>query len=233
MSCHSKTVKGEILKSLVRNALERSCVHHITESVERQWKRLINVGYDDSFIKRQLEIFMKDRRDTEQKPRNRFAVIPYFHDISQNLKACARQFGVDTVFSSDFRLSKLTPFQIPTRKCKKAHREKSVCCETDVVYEIPLECGFKYVGQTSRCINDRLNEHKRNVMNNAQNSEIAKHIHECNNCTAHWSETEIIHKERNDVKRVVRETVRIKSLGNWISQASLQFGSNSKSFLKM
>uniref|UniRef100_A0A147BDN4 Putative reverse transcriptase n=1 Tax=Ixodes ricinus TaxID=34613 RepID=A0A147BDN4_IXORI len=233
MSCHSKTVKAGIVKSLVRNALERSCVHHITESIERQWKRLISVGYDDSFIKRQLELFIKGRRETEEKSRNRFAVIPYYHDISHNLKACARQFGVDTVFSSDFRLSKLTPFQTGVSECKKAHREKPVSCETGVVYERPLDCGFKYVGQTSRCINDRLNEHKRNVKNNAQNSEIAKHIHECNNCTALWSETEIIHKERNDVKRVARESVRIKSLGNCISQASLQFGSNSKDFLKI
>ena len=104
MSCHSKTVKAGIVKSLVRNALERSCVHHITESVERQCKRLVSVGYDDSFIKRQLKLFIKGRRETEQESRNRFAVIPYFHDISHNLKACARQFRVDTVFSSDFQI---------------------------------------------------------------------------------------------------------------------------------
>lgn len=81
----------------------------------------------------------------KQKSRNRFAVIPYFHDISHNLKACVRQFGVDTVFSSDFRLNKLTQFQTGVSECKKAHREKSVCRETGVVYEKPLECRFEYV----------------------------------------------------------------------------------------
>ncbi|XP_040071196.1 uncharacterized protein LOC115320437 [Ixodes scapularis] len=233
ISCHSKTVKAGVVKSLVRNALDRSCVHFITDSVKRQCKRLINVGYKDSFIKRQLEIVIKGRREKEQGKRTGFAVIPYFHEISHNLKACAKKFGVDTVFSSDFKLSRLTPFQTGANNCRKNHREKSVDCENGVVYEIPLECGFKYVGQTSRCINDRLSEHKRNVKNNAPNSEIAKHVNECNNCTAIWSETEIIHKERNDTKRLVRETVRIKSLGNCISQASLQFGKNSKSFLKI
>lgn len=78
------------------------------------------------------------------KKRNRIAVIPYFYEISPNLKACARQIGVDTVFSSDFRSNKSTPFQTGVSGRKKAYRKKSVCCETGVVYEIPLEWGFKY-----------------------------------------------------------------------------------------
>lgn len=90
--------------------------------------------------------------------------------------------------------------------------------------------GFKYVGQTARCINDRLTEHKRNVRINASNSELARHLQECNACTANWSETEIVHKEREEMRRVVRETVRIKTSGNCISQASLQIGSESKKF---
>ena len=102
-----------------------------------------------------------------------------------------------------------------------------------MVYEIPLECGFKYVGQTSRCINDRLTEHKRNVKNNASNSELARHLLECNNCKANWSETEVVHKERNDMKRVVQETICIKTSGNRISQASLQFGNECKQFLRL
>lgn len=36
ISCHSKIVKAGVVKSLVRNALDRSCVHFITDSPERQ-----------------------------------------------------------------------------------------------------------------------------------------------------------------------------------------------------
>lgn len=159
-----------------------------------------------SFIQRQLELFIKDKREMEQKTRNRFALIPYFYEISHNLKACARQFGVETVIRSDFRISKLMPFHTGLSECKKSQREKSICCGNGVVYEMPLKCGFKYVGQTSRCINERLKERKINGKRNEQNTEIAKHIHGCNNCTVQWSETEIAHKGRNDVKRSLRET---------------------------
>ena len=126
--------------------------------------------------------------------------MPYFHEISHNVKACAKKFGVEVVFGTDFKLGNLTPFLTEKKGCQKAHREKSVRCESGVVYEIPLACGFKYVGQTSRCLNDRLTEHKRNFKIKAPNSEIARHAQECINCTIQWSETDVVHKEFNDMK---------------------------------
>ncbi|XP_042150105.1 uncharacterized protein LOC121838103 [Ixodes scapularis] len=41
------------------------------------------------------------------------------------------------------------------------HRNREVKYREGVVYGIPLTCGFTYVGQTGRCVNDRLLEHKR------------------------------------------------------------------------
>lgn len=76
---------------------------------------MISVGYDDSFIKRQLELFIEGMREMEQNSRNHFAVIPYFYDISRILEACAKKSGVDMVFSSNDRLSKLMPF---SNRCK-------------------------------------------------------------------------------------------------------------------
>lgn len=43
------------------------------------------------------------------------------------------------------------------------HRVQYVPCVERVVYRIPLKCGSVYVGQTGRCLNDRLREHKNNV----------------------------------------------------------------------
>ncbi|XP_042144221.1 uncharacterized protein LOC121834568 [Ixodes scapularis] len=234
-SCHSRTVKAGIVKSLITNAMDRSCTHFLAESVKRQWRRLNSAGYQDEFVGKQLSVKFADkcRGEPKQRPKHRTTVIPYYHKISHNLKACAKKFDVDLVFSSDYKLSKLTPFHKSVRECTKMHREKSIPCDNGMVYEIPLECGFKHVGQTSRCINDRLTEHKRNVKNNATDSEIAKHVQECNNCIPRWSETEIIHREVNDIKRVVKETIRMKSMGNCISQVSVQLSSSSKTFLRI
>ncbi|MCZ6925265.1 MAG: hypothetical protein O7D30_08145 [Rickettsia endosymbiont of Ixodes persulcatus] len=114
-----------------------------------------------------MELQQKAKQLPEKETKRHYAVIPYFH---------AKKFGIDVAFKSDFKLNRLTPFQT----CQKAHCDKSVDCKEGVVYKKPLGCGFKCVGQTARCVNDRLVEHKRNVKINAPNSEIAKHISECN-----------------------------------------------------
>lgn len=49
--------------------------------------------------------------------------------------------------------------------CRKVFfRNPSVDFEEAVVYELPLSCG-KYIGQTGRCLNDYLREHRLNVKN--------------------------------------------------------------------
>lgn len=84
----------------------------------------------------------------------------------------------------------------------------SVPCQKSVDHEIPLECWFKYLGQTSRCINEKLTEHKRNPRNKASNFELAKHLKQYHACEANWSKTEVSHKEHNHMKRAVQETIR-------------------------
>lgn len=87
----------------------------------------------------------------------------------------------------------------------KADREKSVQCESWVVHEIPLACVFKDVGQNSKCLSDRQTEHRRNVKIKPHNLEAAKHAQDCSNCTIQWTETEVMHKKRNDIKIAVSE----------------------------
>lgn len=232
-SCHSKTVKAGVVKSIIGNALKKSCLHYVGQALKRQWVRLEDAGYDKVFITRQLSPSFAEKNGTTRERSKKVAVVPYYHSVSHNLKASAHRFGVDVVFSSDYKLNRMTPFFAPPKECRRQHQDRSVACKGGVVYEIPLACGFRYVGQTSRCVNDRLTEHKRNVKNGAPNSEIAKHVSECNNCKVFWSETEVIHREENEIKRVVKETVRIKSMGNCISQPSMHLGESSRKFLKM
>lgn len=147
-----------------------------------------------------MALTSRGRVGGDEKPKKRYAVMTYFHEISQNVRACAKTFGVDVVFGTDFKLGNLTPI-LTEKGCQKAHREKSVECDSGVVYEIPLECRFKYAGQTSKCLNDRLTEHKHNVKVKAPNSDIARHAQECNNCMIQWPETEVVHKDFNDMKK--------------------------------
>ena len=85
-----------------------------------------------------------------EKP-ERVVCIPFFHNFSHNLLAVAARFRVKVVFTSDFKLNRLTPFVGGAQGCQKRHREAAVHCQVRVVHDIPMACG-SYVGQTKRCL---------------------------------------------------------------------------------
>lgn len=49
-------------------------------------------------------------------------------------------------------------------RCTKKHRVTFLPCEMAVVYEIPFTCGKCYIGQTEKCINERLRQHQYNLI---------------------------------------------------------------------
>lgn len=63
--------------------------------------------------------------------------------FSDSLKATSVRFGITHAFRNDTRLSRLTPFQEEKYTCMKKHSDLS---ELEAVYQIPLACGFCYVG---------------------------------------------------------------------------------------
>lgn len=82
--------------------------------------------------------------------------LPYFHDVSHNLKALTGKFGITVIFKPDLRLNRLTPFLAEKESgCSNNHKESSGSCDLNVVYKIPVKRGPCF-GQTARSINDRL-----------------------------------------------------------------------------
>lgn len=63
----------------------------------------------------------------------------------------------------------------------RSHRDSSTHCAVRIVFDITVACGFKYIGQSGRCLNTRITEHKRNVNNKAIHSQLAHHV--CRNAT--------------------------------------------------
>lgn len=96
-----------------------------------------------------------------------------------------------------------------------------------------MSCGFSHVRQTKPCVNDRLNELKRAVKNNTAHSEIAKNVQECKHCIAEWDETVVLFEEKNCIKRVLKETTRIGSVGSCISQPSMKLDAATKRLLRL
>lgn len=147
--------------------------------------------------------------------------IPYHHAVSHNILAVAKKFNVQVVFTNAYRLSCLTPFEYARSQCSINHRNKYVNCVTNIVYHIPLACGFCYVGQTGRCLNVRLSEHHRNIGCATATSELSKHLAECRDCSADLHSTEVLGSERNGAKRLLLELCQIKGRGNCVSIPSV------------
>jgi len=109
----------------------------------------------------------KTPHDTnEEEPRKKTIVIEYSHGIGHRLKKVGALFDLNVVFSFPHKLRNL-PASINAKQepCKKAvstHTE-FVTCKKKVVYNLPLTCNKSYIGQTGRCVNERIIEHIRGL----------------------------------------------------------------------
>lgn len=233
-SCHPKAIKRGIVTSLLKNAIAKTCIHQIEKATTTTLHRLLDAGFNDDIINEVMRSLSKGKKEAKKVAdgSSRRVVLPFYHGVSHNIKAMAQKFGVSTVYRNDIRLSRLTPFiKEKNGTCQITHKEMTVPCKSGVVYSIPMTCGLNYIGQTGRCLNIRLNEHKNNVKNNAPNSEVAKHIDQCSGCVPEWKKSTVLEFERNDKKRLILETLQINNSKNCISNASVVFSDIEKRFL--
>nr|XP_037290089.1 uncharacterized protein LOC119185061 [Rhipicephalus microplus] len=187
-SAHSKLVKRSIANLCFGNALRKSCHHKIQKSVMSQSERLSAAGFPESIQVSVVEGLLKKcrldsrPREADIQPavsRSRVAVVPYLHKTAHNLKKVASRVGIKVVFSAPQKLGRISRLTDPHRKpavgCSKKHRDHFVACVEGVVYGLPLTCGGICIGQTGRCLNDRLREHKLNVKNKNNYGHLSVH----------------------------------------------------------
>lgn len=147
-------------------------------------------------------------------------VIRFYHGVSHNIKAVAGRFDIQVVFKNDFRLLWLTLSEKVAEICSAKHKQKPINCKEGVVYQIPLVCGFMYIGHTERCLNTHLTEHKRNVKNNAAQFELVQDIMNCGNCYFVFDECALLSIESKHSTRLIKYTSEINMPGNCVSKAS-------------
>lgn len=80
----------------------------------------------------------------------------------------------------------------------------------NVVYEIPCSDGMKYVGETSRPLQQRIKEHKEAFRSmKQQSSAIVEHIMAHSNVIPLWNDTKILAMEEDWKKRRIKEALWI------------------------
>lgn len=165
-----------------------------------------------------LKKFKKARCSEAESPvkgtRN-VSVIPYCHMISHNLKKVGNRAGVQVVFSVPQKLSRICKAvnaAEPAPRCTTKHRSQFVECVDEVVYSVPLTCGKRYIGQTGRCLNERLKEHHYNVTR-LLSGHLAIHCRDCG-CKPIFEQTSVVRRCRDKTAREIIEAREIDKAGS-------------------
>ena len=82
-------------------------------------------------------------------------------------------------------LSRSNPFKTSScnnAKCQTCSRSENVNCKTrECVYVLECECGDKYIGETSRSINERITEHTSGLAGQAKENVLWRHMRDNHN----------------------------------------------------
>ncbi|CAN7949255.1 unnamed protein product [Ixodes hexagonus] len=217
-SAHSKLVKRGIVRSCLQHSITKSCHHSMQKSFDGQVSRLKSAGYPLSLLTSVTEVLLRKIKQggDAKRPRDRTirpVVVPYMHTISHGLKKIAQRANVEVVFSAPQKLSslcrKVSSSSVSSVSCSKKHKSKFVPCVEGVIYSFPLSCGKEkqYIGQTGRCLNDRLREHNNNIAN-ANSGHLGIHCRDCG-CSARLDSCVVLGKSTNQLTREIVEAANI------------------------
>lgn len=249
-SAHSKLVKRGIVKLCISDALTKSCPHAVQTAFKKQVSRFDAAGYPQHLIVSVTEDILRKLKSCHRKeghdepPREsekkKVAVVPYIHGLSHGLKKIANRVNVRVALSAPHKLVNIakatTKTGVNNLGCHTNHRVPYVPCTERVVYHIPLTCGSSYVGQTGRCLNDRLREHNNNVRNGKEGF-LALHCKDCTRkCKPQLDKCTVIGRSGNETTREIIEALEIGRLGSkcvsktsiTLSQKEIRFLSNTR-----
>lgn len=175
----------------------------------------------------------------KQKERRPVVAIPYLHNISHRLKGIGRKAGVNVVMTAPNKLKSLCRRvnSDPTKKkqgCTIKHRTPFVECTEGLVYSLPVTCGKQYIGQTGRCMNERLLEHKNNFEQACRNLGI--HCRDCpsTSCAPVFQKCKALANHKDQLVREIIEAASIASLrDDCVSTPSVALTKKEFDMLKM
>ena len=133
-----------------------------------------------------------DNPTAQEKPTGS-AIISYAPGILEKLRRIGNKYGMRTAFRSRTTLGSILTKTRPPNQTQESK---------NWIYNIPCECRKRYIGETCRPVQTRINEHKRNTTNGEiDKSKIVEHSWEKKH-RFQWDKASIISKEENSRIRV-------------------------------
>lgn len=164
-------------------------------------------GYSKSECKRWLSSHLRNRQpQSDQKVRRFHGSIPYVRGASERISSILGQV--------DIRVGMRPPTTLRSLLTRKRPQPAATLGS---VYKIPCAeegCGWSYVGETGRTLEERRREHRLAVRNlDSERSEVARHTHEDGH-RVNIDSMHILEKEPIWRRRLVKEALWTKKLNS-------------------
>jgi hypothetical protein len=194
----SQIKKGNIINSIKRTMLG-SCCHKMNEALDNIERRLRESGVPEQYLNnvyRTMNFIVSSKVEKENKKEKYVRptmTMEYTHGFGNRLRNQMNEMKANLCFNHPQSYRNL-----PKKFAVAANRrisEDQICnhenmwfnqCVENVVYEIELSCGSKYIGETGRCVNTRANEHQKNIDDRTKKragdegySRISDHTNQC------------------------------------------------------
>jgi hypothetical protein len=212
-SNHHASVKKGIVKCLYNRA---KTVCNSNQNLEEEVNLIKSVlrenAYPDQFVEKTIDNIKNNNPPNNHSTQPTGAltspthfttnIIPYVPGLSEKIKRIGHRYDVRTSFRTTNTLR-----SILTQTKPKNTEESTKNC----VYSIPCSCGDSYIGETSRPLEVRQNEHRSYIRNRQITaSKISEHIlTSTGDHTIEWNRSKILMKEPNQERRKLKETACI------------------------
>jgi hypothetical protein len=166
-SNHSRKVFNAVVLSALQNAAGKSCDCKVKSSLKKQTKRLKEAGYSNSQIECANRKLLRPRKSQNRVEYKMSVGIPQVHGSTHKAANLVKHLGVRVAGSHKNKLSHI-PRTIGrmienTGKTSKSCEHKDEApfpCGKEVIYQIEQSCNKVYIGETSKCPNERYKEHQ-------------------------------------------------------------------------
>ena len=209
-SHHHPQQKFGVIKTLFHRACSLSDAasigkekQHLMETFQMNGFRRENILKIIHKMERKQLLTAPKRTDEERPPTEKaraHAILPYVAGTTEKIARALQKHNIMTRFKC---VTKMSNILVNT----KDHHPKDIC---GGVYEIKCGCGDSYIGQTSRALKCRVQEHRRAVKNRQfSQSAVAEHQWSGPTHNIDFDNASLLNKEGRYYPRIIREAIEI------------------------
>ena len=207
-SAHHVAQKEGVIQCLTHRAMNICSKNYLQEELRLLKDIFMANGYKPQVVEQKMNRVLRKRRGqtnadppSDNKEIQKLLVLPYDKNLCRNLNAIKRIYNLKIVTKPSNTIK-----QYLVHPKDRVPREK----RCNVVYEVPLTDGKKYIGETSRPLAVRLKEHAEAVKRLEVNKNAIAEYVATSNAKPLWEKSRILAREENWYQRRVKEAMWIE-----------------------